>query len=48
MGSMGKEAYVVRWALLTWRHFLEGSQVPFELWTDHKKSLVKRFQWHMH
>lgn len=31
-----KEAYAVRWALLTWRHFLEGGKEPFEVWSDHK------------
>lgn len=31
-----KEAYVVRWALLTWRHFLEGNAIPFKLWTGRK------------
>ncbi|XP_060539018.1 uncharacterized protein LOC132709560 [Pantherophis guttatus] len=31
-----KEAFAVRWALLTWRHLLEGGQKPFEVWTDHK------------
>lgn len=31
-----EKAYVARWALLTWRHFLEGSCVLFEVWTDHK------------
>lgn len=29
-------AYAVWWALLTWWHFLEGSKLPFEAWTDHK------------
>lgn len=31
-----KEAFAVRWALLTWRQFLEGTNLPFEVWTDHK------------
>lgn len=31
-----KEAYAVRWALLSWRHFLEGSKIPLQIWTDHK------------
>lgn len=31
-----KKAYVVRWALLTWRHFLECSKTPFKVWMDHK------------
>lgn len=26
-----KEAYTVCWALLTWRQFLEGSKIPFEV-----------------
>lgn len=26
----------MRWALATWRHFLEGAKEPFEVWTDHK------------
>ncbi|XP_058041925.1 uncharacterized protein LOC131199783 [Ahaetulla prasina] len=31
-----KEAFAVHWALRTWRQFLEGSNHPFEVWTDHK------------
>lgn len=31
-----KEAFAVRWALLTWRHLLEGAKQPFIVWTDHK------------
>lgn len=31
-----KEAYVVWWTLLAWRHFLEGEKTTFEVWTDHK------------
>lgn len=26
-----KEAYVVTWVLLSWRNFLEGSKIPFEV-----------------
>lgn len=42
------------WALLTWRHFLEGNKIPFEVWTDHKnlealktlrKLSPKQIQW---
>lgn len=31
-----KKAYTVRWAPLVWRHFLEGSKISLEVWTDHK------------
>lgn len=31
-----KEAYVIRWALLMWRQFLEGSKILLEVWIDHK------------
>lgn len=31
-----KEVFTVLWLLLTLRHFLEGSKVPFEVWTNHK------------
>lgn len=31
-----KEAYAIQWGLLTWRQFLEGSKILFEVWTDHK------------
>lgn len=31
-----KEAFAIWWAFLTWRQFLEGGKVPFEVWTDHK------------
>lgn len=31
-----KEGFKVRWAILSWRHFLKGAKVPFEVWTDHK------------
>lgn len=31
-----KETYIVRWVLLTWRQFLEGSKIPFEVWTGDK------------
>lgn len=31
-----KEAFAVRWTLLTWHHRLEGSNVPFKVCTDHK------------
>lgn len=30
-----KEASAVCWALLSWRHLLEGARAPFEVWTDH-------------
>lgn len=29
------EVFVIRWALMKWRHLLEGNKVPFEVWTDH-------------
>lgn len=32
-----KGAYAVRWALLTWRYFLDGNKIPFQVWIDHKK-----------
>lgn len=31
-----KEMFTVRWAFLTWRRFLEGSEIPFNVWMDHK------------
>ncbi|XP_026546660.1 vomeronasal type-2 receptor 26-like [Notechis scutatus] len=31
-----KEAFALQWALITWRHLLEGGPHPFEVWTDHK------------
>ncbi|XP_077166890.1 uncharacterized protein LOC143823989 [Paroedura picta] len=31
-----KEAAAVKLALSTWRHWLEGSAIPFVVWTDHK------------
>ncbi|KAK9401915.1 hypothetical protein NXF25_010271 [Crotalus adamanteus] len=31
-----KEAFAVKWALVTWQHLLEGSAQPFEVWTDHR------------
>jgi len=31
-----KEILVVIRCLETWRHFLEGTIVKFEIWTDHK------------
>lgn len=31
-----KEAYAVRWSLITWRHLLKDTKIPFELWLDHK------------
>lgn len=31
-----KEAFAMRWILLTWRQFLGRSKIPFEVWTDHK------------
>ena len=31
-----RELLAVVWALQEWRHWLEGSRVPFLIWTDHK------------
>uniref|UniRef100_A0A803U1T3 Gypsy retrotransposon integrase-like protein 1 n=1 Tax=Anolis carolinensis TaxID=28377 RepID=A0A803U1T3_ANOCA len=31
-----KEALAILKALECWRHFLEGSGIPFEIWSDHK------------
>ena len=31
-----KEMLVVIRCLEAWRHFLEGAQIKFEVWTDHK------------
>uniref|UniRef100_A0A803TEK8 Gypsy retrotransposon integrase-like protein 1 n=1 Tax=Anolis carolinensis TaxID=28377 RepID=A0A803TEK8_ANOCA len=31
-----KEALAILKALECWRHFLEGSEIPFEVWSDHK------------
>jgi len=31
-----KEMLAIIWALEEWRHFLEGLQHKFEVWTDHK------------
>uniref|UniRef100_A0A803TUL0 Gypsy retrotransposon integrase-like protein 1 n=1 Tax=Anolis carolinensis TaxID=28377 RepID=A0A803TUL0_ANOCA len=31
-----REALAILKALENWRHFLEGSGIPFEVWTDHK------------
>jgi len=31
-----KEMLAIIQALEEWRHFLEGSQHKFEIWTDHK------------
>ena len=31
-----KEMLGVIWCLEAWRHFLEGTRVKFEIWTDHK------------
>ena len=31
-----KEMLGVIWCLESWRHFLEGARVKFEIWTDHK------------
>uniref|UniRef100_A0A803TR04 Gypsy retrotransposon integrase-like protein 1 n=1 Tax=Anolis carolinensis TaxID=28377 RepID=A0A803TR04_ANOCA len=31
-----KEAFAVKAALSHWRHFLEGTEAQFEVWTDHK------------
>ena len=32
----GKEMLAVIRCLEAWRHFLEGAQIKFEVWTDHK------------
>ena len=31
-----KEMLAIIWALEEWRHFLEGAQLKFEIWMDHK------------
>ena len=31
-----KEMLAIMRALEEWRHFLEGAQLQFEIWTDHK------------
>lgn len=38
-----KEAAAVKLALSTWRHWLEGSKVPFEVWTGHKNLEMLQF-----
>lgn len=37
-----KETFAVRCALLIWRQSLEGSKIPFEVWTDRKTLKVLR------
>lgn len=37
-----KDAYAVRWALLTWKQFLKGRKIPFEMWIGHKNLEVLR------
>lgn len=31
-----KVAYTIKWALQTWRHILEGTNIQSEVWTNHK------------
>jgi hypothetical protein len=31
-----KEMLAIMRALYEWRHYLQGSQLKFEIWTDHK------------
>ncbi|KAK9395798.1 hypothetical protein NXF25_019159 [Crotalus adamanteus] len=35
-----KEAFAIKWALVTWRHLLEGAKQEIEIWTDHKNLTV--------
>ncbi|KAK9408147.1 hypothetical protein NXF25_006921 [Crotalus adamanteus] len=35
-----KEAFAIKWALVTWRHLLEGARHEIEIWTDHKNLAV--------
>lgn len=35
-GLCGTEAATVKLALSTWCHLLEGSQIPFEIWSDQR------------
>ncbi|KAK9410979.1 hypothetical protein NXF25_002154 [Crotalus adamanteus] len=35
-----KEAFAIKWALVTWRHLLEGAKREIEIWTDHKNLAV--------
>jgi hypothetical protein len=30
------EMLVIIWGLEEWRHYLEGTRNPIEIWTDHK------------
>lgn len=44
-GIWEKEAFAVRWVLLSWRHFLEGAKVLFEVWIDHKNLKALKKSW---
>ena len=40
-----KEMLAIICALEEWRHFLEGTKHPFEIWTDHKNLEYFRTAW---
>ena len=42
-----KEAAAIKLALSTWRHWLEGSPHPFEVWSDNKNLLALRRPWRL-